>query len=497
MAYAGPLSLLTDLYELTMMQGYYSRDPGALAVFELFYRRNPFDGGYAVFCGAESLVRELEEFRFSDQDLAYLSTLGMFREDFLRYLSGFSFQGGIFAVPEGTVIFPNEPVLRIRGTLMEAQLVESLALNMINYQTLIATKTSRIVRAAAGKPVLEFGLRRAHGPDGAISASRASYIGGASSTSNTLAGRLFGIPVSGTMAHSWVMSFPSEIESFREYARLYPERCVLLVDTFNTLKSGVPNAIRVFAEMGPARPGDLRGIRIDSGDFGPLSRNARAMLDSAGLADIKIFVSGDMDENTIDQLTSQGAPVDAWGVGTRLVTAWDDPALTGVYKIAARSSSGGSMEPCIKISDQDEKTTSPGAKNITRFFGRGGLMICDLVHLEDESSEIAAMTDIRSDIPAISTVDGAEPAVISGYDRAELLLGEIMRGGASTVPFMPLDEIRMRRERGMNSLGGAYRRLRDPKRYMVRQSERLWQMKQDLLSRIRQEYAPDTFRSSG
>ncbi len=360
------LSLLTDFYELTMMQGYFFQCPEEQAVFEVFFRSQPFSGGYTIFAGLEPLLHEIENLSFDSESIDYLASRKIFRDEFLHYLAGFRFRGTIYSMEEGNIVFPGEPLLRIHGSLMETQLLESMVLNFINFQSLIATKTCRIVLSAKNTPVLEFGLRRAQGVNGAISATRAAYIGGAASTSNTLAAKQFSIPTSGTMAHSWVMSFPSELESFQKYVELYPDRPILLVDTFDTLKSGLPNAIQVFGSLKEKSPA-LMAIRIDSGDLEYLSKKAREMLDRHDLSDVKIFVSSDLDEWIITQLIASGSPIDAWGVGTRLVTGDSNPALSGVYKIVARGREE-IFEPKIKISNQSEKITNPGIKNIMRFY---------------------------------------------------------------------------------------------------------------------------------
>ncbi len=379
------LSLLTDFYELTMMQGYFFKFPDEEGVFEMFFRHQPFNGGYSIFAGLDPLLDAIEKIKFSDDDLRYLESQSLFKKEFIDYLSGFSFKGDIYSMKEGTAVFPNEPLMRVSGNLMETQLIESIVLNFINFQTLIATKTARMADTAGDKAILEFGLRRAQGIDGAISGTRAAYIGGASATSNTLAGKIYGIPVSGTMAHSWVMAAGSELESFRKYAELYPDKCVLLVDTFDTLKSGIPNAITVFKELRAKNP-SLMAVRIDSGDLEYLSIEARKMFDDAGLTEVKIFVSSDIDEWIIRQIKSNGAPIDAWGVGTRLITGGNDPALPGVYKIVAQKK-GDVMRPCIKISNQSEKITNPGVKNVMRFY-RGNNMLCDLLFLEEEEEAL-------------------------------------------------------------------------------------------------------------
>jgi len=483
---AASLCLLTDLYELTMMQGYFYTQRDEKGVFEMFYRKQPFGGGYTVFAGLAPLLCELENLRFSDGDLNYLRSLGIFRGEFLEYLKTFAFCGNIFAIKEGTVAFPYEPLVRIHGSLMEAQLVESLVLNFINYQTLIATKAARIAYAAATTPVMEFGLRRAHGINGALSATRAAFIGGASSTSNVLAGKLFGIPVSGTMAHSWVMSFPTELEAFEHYATLYPEKCILLVDTFDTLKSGVPNAIRVFKNMKEKSQGSF-GIRIDSGDLEYLSEKARQMLDENGCPDVKIVLSSDLDESIIAQLKERHTPVGFWGVGTKLVTGGGDPALTGVYKIVEKTTLNVS-ETCMKISDQEDKITNPGIKNIMRFYDADGLMIADLMFLEEERDELIRAASMKAPVRFNNPFKRQEVLTIGDYDRTEILLDAVMKQGAVISPQPSLKEIQEFRARQMQLLPSNIKQLIQPDVYRISLSDRLRDQKTSLMFAIQSRY---------
>ncbi len=480
------LSLLTDFYELTMMQGYFFNCPHDQGVFEMFFRRQPFQGGYTVFAGLGPLLEALAGLRFTDKEIAYLDSQGMFKREFLDYLSGFRFRGDVFSVPEGTVVFPNEPLLRVRGILMEAQIVESMLLNFINFQSLIATKTARIVSIAGDRPVMEFGLRRAQGIDGALSAARAAFIGGASSTSNTLAGKTYGIPVSGTMAHSWVMNFGSELEAFRKYAAMYPDRCVLLVDTFDTLKSGIPNAITVFKELREKKP-SLMAVRIDSGDLEYLSKKARAMLDGGGLREVKIFVSSDLDEWIMLQLIESGAPIEGWGVGTRLVTGWNDPALTGVYKIVA-TKRGELFNPRIKISNQAEKITNPGVKNIMRFCNEKNQMLADLIYLGEEEAElekaIARKAPVRFNHPA---TDYAQ-FILSDYASARKLLAPVMKDGVVLGRNNLLQDIQEYRRKEIETLDKTYRRLLNPHIYKISLSDRLKKLKTDMIRLIKDNY---------
>lgn len=327
-------ALFTDLYELTMAQGYHRNAMNRRVVFDMFFRRNPFSGGFSLCAGLEPLLEALETFTFSGEDLAYLESQRVFGPSFLEYLETFRFSGDVCSVPEGTVVFPNAPIVRVDANLIEAQLIEGLLLNIVNFQTLIATKTARIFLASNRGKILEFGLRRAQGPDGALSATRAAFIGGAAATSNTIAGKRLGVPVSGTMAHSWVMAFDSEREAFEKYAELYPDQAILLVDTYDTLRSGIQNAVTVGKKL--AARGKTIGVRLDSGDIQYLSHAIRRHLDENGLADATIAVSNELNEEIIHQLVTDGCPVDFWGVGTQLVTGGSDSALTGVYKLAAK-----------------------------------------------------------------------------------------------------------------------------------------------------------------
>lgn len=381
------LTLLTDLYELTMMQGYFrNKTANETVIFDLFYRSNPCGNGYSIMAGLEQAIKYIKELHFTRNDIEYLRSLNMFDESFLDYLGDFKFTGDIYAIPEGTVIFPREPLVKVIAPIMEAQLVETALLNIINHQSLIATKAARVCYAAKGDGVLEFGLRRAQGPDAGIYGARAAMIGGCVGTSNVLAGELFDVPVRGTHAHSWVMSFPDEYTAFKTYAEMYPQACTLLVDTYDTLKSGVPNAIRVFQEMKDAGI-ELKnyGIRLDSGDLAYISKKARKVLDAAGFTDAIISASNDLDEYLIESLKAQGAAITSWGVGTNLITAKDNPAFGGVYKLAAIQDENGNFIPKIKLSENSEKVTNPGNKKIYRIYDKEtGKIKADLICMEDE-----------------------------------------------------------------------------------------------------------------
>ena len=380
------LTLLTDLYELTMMQGYFKTDNNRTVIFDAFHRKNPCDGSYAISCGLEQVIDYIKNLHFTEDDIAYLRSLSIFDEDFLEYLSNFHFTGDIYAIPEGTVIFPREPIVKVIAPIMEAQLVETAILNIINHQSLIATKAARVCYAAKGDGIMEFGLRRAQGPDAGIYGARAAVIAGCVGTSNVLTGQMFGVPVKGTHAHSWIMSFPDEYTAFKTYADLYPNACILLVDTYDTLRSGVPNAIRVFKEM-REKGIDLKGygIRLDSGDLAYLTKKARKMLDDAGFEDAIISASSDLDEYLIDSLKTQGAAITSWGVGTNLITSKDNPAFGGVYKLAAVMGDDGTFIPKIKLSENSEKITNPGNKTVYRVYDADGMIKADLITLADET----------------------------------------------------------------------------------------------------------------
>ena len=381
------LTLMTDLYELTMMQGYFrNKDRNETVIFDAFYRNNPMDSGYSICAGLEQVIDYINNLHFEDDDIAYLRSLGIFGEDFLDYLRDFHFSGDIYAIPEGSIMFPREPMIKVIAPIMEAQLVETAILNIINHQSLIATKTSRVCFAARGDGIMEFGLRRAQGPDAGTLGARAAMIGGCVGTSNVLAGQLFDVPVKGTHAHSWIMSFPDEYTAFKTYADLYPDACILLVDTYDTLRSGVPNAIRVFKEM-REKGIDLKGygIRLDSGDLAYLTKKARKMLDDAGFEDAIISASSDLDEYLIDSLKTQGAAITSWGVGTNLITSKDNPAFGGVYKLAAVMGDDGTFIPKIKLSENSEKITNPGNKTVYRVYDADGMIKADLITLADET----------------------------------------------------------------------------------------------------------------
>lgn len=382
------LTMVMDLYELTMANGYFEeQDMDTRVAFDVFYRRNPDQGGFTIFAGLEQIVDYIENLHFSKEDIDYLRGLHLFSNGFLEYLAEFRFKGDVYAFPEGTIMYPNEPVLTVVAPLVDAQLVETAILLQVNHQSLIATKTRRIVKAADGRAVSDFGARRAHNMDAAVYGARAAYIGGAAGTATVLAGQMFDIPVGGTMAHSYVMYYKDEYEAFRHYAETYPDATTLLVDTYDVLESGVPNAIRVAKEVLEPMGKRLQGIRLDSGDLAYLTKKARKMLDEAGLTDCKIVVSNSLDEYIIASLLQQGACIDSFGVGERLITAKSDPVFGAVYKIAAVEKNG-TFEPRIKISENVEKITNPGLKKVYRIYDKDGKSVADLLALADETVDL-------------------------------------------------------------------------------------------------------------
>ncbi len=383
------VSMMMDLYELTMANGYFSDDRMADRVtFDVFYRHNPDKGGFAIFAGLEQVIEYIENMHFDEEDVEYLRSLHLFSEEFLEYLSGYRFHGDIDAFPEGTIMYPYEPILTVSAPLIDAQLVETAILSLVNHESLIATKTQRIVRAAAGRAVSDFGARRAHNIDAAVYGARAAYIGGAVGTATVLAGQMFDIPVSGTMAHSWVMYYDDEYTAFKKYAEKYPDGCVLLIDTYNVLESGVPNAIRVAKEVLEPMGKRLIGVRIDSGDLAYLSKKIRKMLDDAGLQDCKIVASNSLDEYTISSILSQGGCFNSFGVGERLITASSDPVFGAVYKISAVHQDGKWI-PKIKVSETPEKITNPGVKSVYRIYDQDGKAIADLITKKDEKPDLS------------------------------------------------------------------------------------------------------------
>ena len=395
------ITMMMDLYELTMANGYFlQEDVDTKVAFDVFYRKNPDGGGFAVFAGLEQIVDYIENMHFGDDDIAYLRSLNLFGEDFLSYLRSFRFRGDVYAFPEGTIMYPNEPVITVVANLVEAQIVETEILAQVNHQSLIATKARRIVRAAGGRAVSDFGARRAHNNDAAIYGARASYIGGVNGTATVSAGQYFNIPVGGTMAHSWVMYHKDELLAFRKFAEVYPDNCILLVDTYDVLGSGLPNAIRVFTEMKEQGiTSKSYGIRIDSGDLGYLTKESRKMLDAAGFTDAKIVISNSLDEYTITSILKQGGEVDSFGVGERLITSRSEPVFGAVYKLCAVEVDG-KMEPRIKVSETIEKITNPGLKDVYRVFDESGHAVADLIAMAGEELDLSKpLPFVDPDIP--------------------------------------------------------------------------------------------------
>ena len=475
------LTLLTDLYELTMMQGYYEKGQNENVIFDVFFRQNPCNNGYSVCAGLDQVIDYIKNLHFTYDDVDYLRGLGIFKEDFLHYLSGFHFSGDIYAIPEGTVVFPKEPLLKVVAPIMEAQLVETAILNIINHQSLIATKTSRIVFAANGDGIMEFGLRRAQGPDAGLYGARAAMIGGCVGTSNVLAGQMFDVPVMGTHAHSWIMSFPDEYTAFKTYAEMYPDNCTLLVDTYDTLKSGVPNAIRVFQEFKDAgKPLIKYGIRLDSGDLAYLSKEARKMLDEAGFPEATICASNDLDEFLLHDLKMQGAAIDSWGVGTNLITSKDCPSFGGVYKLAAIQNEEGEFVPKIKISENTEKITNPGNKTIYRIYEKAsGKIKADLICFADE------VIDPKQDLLLFDPMDTWKKTKLAGgtYTVREILL-PIFKNGECLYKSPTLKEIASYCREEKDTLWDETKRLFYPHRVYVDLSQKLYAVKQSLLDQM-------------
>ena len=476
------LTLLTDLYELTMMQGYFkNKDRNETVIFDAFYRNNPCDGGFAIAAGLEQLIQYIKELHFNEDDIAYLASLGIFSKDFLDYLQDFKFTGDIYAIPEGTVVFPREPLVKVIAPIMQAQLVETAILNIINHQSLIATKAARVCYAAHGDGIMEFGLRRAQGPDAGTYGARAAVIGGCIGTSNVLCGQLFDVPVKGTHAHSWIMSFPDEYTAFKTYADMYPSACILLVDTYDTLKSGVPNAIRVFTEMRKAGiPLSFYGIRLDSGDLAYLSKKARKMLDDAGFPDAVISASNDLDEFLIQSLKEQGAAITSWGVGTHLITSKDCPSFGGVYKLAAIMGADGRFIPKIKLSENSEKVTNPGNKTIYRVYEKEtGKVKADLICLVEETfdeNEPLLLFDPNEPWKKTKLPGGS-------YTLRELMV-PVFQGGECCYTSPKVMDIRAYCQQEQNTLWDETRRLVNPHKVYVDLSSKLYNIKIELLDRM-------------
>ncbi len=468
------LTMLTDLYEITMMYGYFKCNKHEdIAVYDVFFRKTAGDSGYAIMAGVDQLIDYINNLHFTNDDIDYLRGLGLFDEEFLSYLSDFGFSGEIYAIPEGTVVFPSEPLVRVKAKLAEAQLIETAVLNIINHQTLIATKASRIVYAANGGTVMEFGLRRAQGPDAGIYGARAAIIGGCQSTSNVLTGQVFDVAVAGTHAHSWIMSFDSELEAFRAYADVYPDSCMLLVDTYNTLESGVPNAITVFKEL-REKGHEPIGIRLDSGDLAYLTKRARKMLDEAGFPNAKICASSDLDEHIIRDLLQQGACIDSWGVGTKLITSESCPALGGVYKLSAIEMHG-KLVPRIKISENVWKITNPGYKKLIRIYNNStDKAIADLIMLDDET------IDVSKPLTIFDPLETWKRTTISNFYIKEMLV-PIFLDGKQVYESPSVMEIQAYSLADLDTFWDEYRRFTRPHIYKVDLSDKLYEIKKKML----------------
>jgi nicotinate phosphoribosyltransferase len=450
-------------------------------IFDAFYRKNPSGSGYAITAGLEQIIDYVKNLSFSYDDIDYLRSLGIFTEEFLEYLAGFHFTGDIYAIPEGSVVFPQEPLIKVVAPVMEAQLVETAVLNILNHQSLIATKASRVCYAAQGDGIMEFGLRRAQGPDAGTLGARAAVIGGCIGTSNVLCGQLFDIPLSGTHAHSWIMSFPDEYTAFKTYADMYPDACILLVDTYDTLKSGVPNAIRVFQEMKEMGIHSKKyGIRLDSGDLAYLSKKARKMLDAAGFTDAIISASSDLDEYLIDSLKTQGAAITSWGVGTNLITSADCPAFGGVYKLAAIKKEGEQeFTPKIKISENPAKITNPGDKTVYRLIDKStGKLKADLIALTDEKY------DTDKDLEIFHPVETWKRSLLEGgsYEMREILV-PVFKKGQCVYESPKTMEIRDYCQQELALLWDETRRLVNPQEVYVDLSKPLYDLKMNLLNK--------------
>lgn len=469
------LELITDFYEFTMSNGYLLKNMNDIAYFDVFFRSVPDKGGYAIVAGLEQVIEFIENLKFDDEDIKYLRERNIFSEEFLDYLKNFKFSGDIWAIPEGTVVFPREPLITVRAPIIEAQLLETMLLLIINHQSLIATKTNRIVREAKGRPVMEFGARRAHGTAAAVYGARAAIIGGAVGTSCTLTAQKFNIPASGTMAHSWIQSFDSEYEAFKAYAEIYPEGCTLLVDTYNTLESGIPNAIKVFDEV--LKPKGIRpaAVRLDSGDLAYLSKKVRKMLDDAGYSDCKICVTNSLDEHLISSLIQQGAKVDSFGVGENLITAKSDSVFGGVYKLVAMEKDG-KIIPKIKISENIEKITNPSFKKTYRFYSKTtNYAIADVITLADEEMPEEGYQIFDPQAP------WKKKTLKNCYVKP--LAEKIFENGKLIYKSPELTEIAKYEKAQLATIWEEVKRLENPQKYYVDLSKKLWDLKNEMLNK--------------
>lgn len=470
-------TLLTDFYEITMANGYFKNNMhNQIAYFDMFFRKIPDNAGFAIMAGVEQVIDYIKDLKFEDDDIEFLRAKGIFDEAFLDYLKNFKFECDVWAIPEGTPIFPNEPILTVRGPLIQAQFIETMILLTINHQSLIATKCNRIVRAAEGRPVMEFGSRRAQGTGGAILGARAAFIGGATGTACTVTDKLYGVPALGTMAHSWIQSFDSEYEAFRAYALAYPENCTLLVDTYNVLKSGIPNAIRVFDEV--LKPMGIRpkGVRIDSGDITYLTKQTRKLLDAAGYEDVGIVASNSLDEHIIRDILRQGACIDSFGVGERLITSKSEPVFGGVYKLVALEKDNRII-PKIKISENVAKITNPCFKKVYRLFSKdSGMAIADVIALNDETIDESAPYEL------FDPEHTWKRKTVTDFEAVELLV-PIFKKGQCVYKSPNLKQIRTYCESQVEKIWDEVKRFENPHEYYVDLSQKLWDIKYNLLSK--------------
>ncbi len=469
------MTMLTDFYELTMSKGYLDGgNENKITYFDAFFRNVPEQGGYAIMAGLEQAIDYLNDLHFTEEDLEFLKGYG-FDDRFIDYLRNFKFSCDVWAIPEGTPVFPREPLIKVRGPVLQAQLLETALLCTLNHQTLIATKTARIVRAAEGRPVMEFGARRAQGFDASVLGARAAYIAGAAGTSCTICGQQFDIPLSGTMAHSWVMLYDDEFEAFKAYAQSYPDKCLLLVDTYDVLKSGIPNAIRCAHEVLEPMGKRLLGIRIDSGDLTYMTQKARKMLDDAGLTDCKITVSNALDEYLIRDLISQGACIDSFGVGERLITSKAEPVFGGVYKIAAVEDENGNVIPKMKISETSAKVTTPCDKEIVRFYDKDtGKALADVLFVKGEKIPEGEPYEI------FDPVETWKAKTLTNYTTRKLLV-EIFRNGELVYEKPSIAEIRNYCTKQIDTLWDSIKRFENPHNYYVDLSPKLWKIRDDIL----------------
>ena len=467
--------LLADYYEFTMSNGYILKNMNDIAYFDIFFRNVPDNGGYAIVAGLEQVIEFIENLKFDEEEIEFLRSKKIFSEEFLSYLKDFKFSGDIWAIPEGTVVFPNEPILTVRAPMVEAQLLETMLLLIMNHQSLIATKTSRIVREASGRTVMEFGARRAHGTAAAIYGARASIIGGAVGTSCTLTAKMFNVPASGTMAHSWIQSFDSEYEAFKTYAEIYPDGCTLLVDTYNTLESGIPNAIKAFDDVLKPKGKRPVAIRLDSGDLAYLSKKARVMLDEAGYEDCKICLTNSLDEYLISSLLKQGAKVDLFGVGENLITAKSDPVFGGVYKLVAIEKNG-EIIPKIKISDNVDKILNPSFKKVYRFYSKStNYALADVVALADEEIDNDEYEIFDPQAPW-------KKKTLKNY-YVKPLAEKIYDGGKLVYKSPELNEIAKYAKEQVNTIWEEIKRLENPQKYYVDLSKKLWDLKHEMIEK--------------